>query len=149
MGSSDKGWAMEKAMMSKEFPLWRKVDVLFRWGEEQGLNVTYKAIAEATGETWTNLNKIRRGDNPNPGLRTVEAMARYFGVKLDYFNCESEAECWTYLKELSEEGIRELARMRARAHNVSPEALVTLKEMIDKVLEFVDQVEHPDGEQEN
>lgn len=133
-------------MMSTELPLWKKVDILFQWGEEQGLNVTYKAVAEATGETWTNFNKIRRGENANPGLRTVESLARYFGVRLDYFNSETEAACWTYLKELDEESI--VRKVRMRANGLSPEALVTLDNMINNVLQFLDQVEksHPENE---
>src|SRR5690349_10458432 len=118
----------ERTMMNTELPLSKKVDILFLWGEERGLNVTYKAIAEATGETWTNFNKIRRGENANPGLRTIEALARYFGVRLDYFNSDTEAQCWAYLKELDEQSI--VHKVRMRAHGLSPEALVTLDNMI-------------------
>ncbi len=130
--------------MSSELPLWKKVDILFQWGEEQGLNVTYKAVAEATGETWTNFNKIRRGENANPGLRTVEALARYFGVRLDYFNSTTESECWAYLKELDQDSI--LSKVKMRARGLSPAALVTLDKMIDNVLQFLDQVDKPDQE---
>lgn len=138
---------MERTMMSSEVPLWKKVDILFRWGEEQGLNVTYKAVAEATGETWTNFNKIRRGANANPGLRTVEAMARYFGVKLDYFNCDSEAECWAYLKGLSENTV--LMQAKKHTRSLSPAALVTLQNMIDQLVGYMEQVEGGSDESAN
>ena len=125
--------------MDTDFPLSERVEVLFSWGELQGLNVTYTAIADATGESWTNFRKIRKGENANPGLRTMEALARYFGVKLDYFQCESEAECLAYLNGITENSV--LSRAKMRAHSLSPEALVTLQNMIDQVVDYMQKAE--------
>lgn len=124
-----------------------KVDILFQWGEEQGINVTYQAIEAATGITWTNVRKIRKGENPNPGLKTAELLARYFGVRLDYFECQTSAECWAYLKGLDETSI--VNKVRMRANKLSPEALVTLDKMINNVLEFLDQVQEQGKEDES
>ncbi len=118
----------------------QKVDILFRRGKQQGIDTTYQAIGDATGETWTNIMKIRKGENTNPGLRTAEGLARYFGVNLDYFQCNTEAECWAYLSEISEQSITEKVRMRAR--NLSPEASQTLDNMIKSVLQFMEQVDN-------
>jgi transcriptional regulator with XRE-family HTH domain len=125
--------------MQGKITLAQKVDILFRRGKQQGIDTTYHAIGDATGETWTNIMKIRKGENANPGLRTAEGLARYFGVNLDYFQCSTEAECWAYVSELSERSILETVRMRAR--NLSPEAAQTLDNMIKSVLQFMEQVD--------
>lgn len=124
-------------MSNPDMSLADKVDLLFEHGRKQGKNVTYQAIGEATGVAWTNLMKIRNGKNANPGLRVVQALAAYFEVKLDYFDCQTPEECQNYLDGVSEESIaRELVKLRG--HNLSPKALMTLEAMI----EYVKQAEH-------
>lgn len=117
----------------------QKVDILFRRGKQQGIDITYHAIGDATGETWTNIMKIRKGENTNPGLRTIEGIARYFGVNLDYFQCRTEAECWSYLSEINGQSIVERIRMRG---DLSPQAEDTLNSMIKIVLQYM---KHIDG----
>ncbi len=79
----------------------QQVDLLFKYGQDRGLPSTYRAVAEATGETTNNLFRIRRGHNLNPGLRTVSALVNYFSTDLGYFSCKSKADCLKYLKTRS------------------------------------------------
>jgi transcriptional regulator with XRE-family HTH domain len=67
--------------------------VLFEYGESRGISPAYHTIAVATGENTANIRKIRKGENLNPGLRTLSALASYFHVGLDYFLCETRADC--------------------------------------------------------
>lgn len=83
--------------MSKIISLAEQVDLLFQHGRERGWTVTYRAVAEATGETANNLFRIRRGQNTNPGLRTLSALVTYFNTDLGYFSCKTKEDCLNYL----------------------------------------------------
>lgn len=83
--------------MSRNLSLAEKVKLLFEYGEARGISAAYRAVAVATGENGTNIRKIHYGENLNPGLRTLTALTRYFGIGLDYFLCETRAECQDYL----------------------------------------------------
>jgi transcriptional regulator with XRE-family HTH domain len=74
-----------------------QVELLFKHGRDQGRPVTYRAVAEATRETANNLFRIRRGQNTNPGLRTLAALVEYFHTDLGYFACKTKEDCLTYL----------------------------------------------------
>ena len=88
--------------MAKTISLAKQVELLFKHGHDQGLPVTYRAVAEATGERVNNLFRIRHGRNLNPGLRTLSALVNYFGADLGYFSCKSQADCLQYLKTRSQ-----------------------------------------------
>ena len=83
--------------MAKTISLAQQVELLFKHGHDRGLPVTYRAVAEATGERVNNLFRIRHGRNLNPGLRTLSALVNYFGTDLGYFSCKSQADCLKYL----------------------------------------------------
>ena len=87
--------------MSKTISLAEQVDTLFQHGRERGRLVTYRAMAEATGETANNLFRIHHGQNTNPGLRTLSAIVAYFGTDLGYFSCQTQEACLNYLKRPS------------------------------------------------
>jgi transcriptional regulator with XRE-family HTH domain len=88
--------------MSKSISLAEQVEILFQHGREQGLPVTYRAIAEATGETANNLFRIHRGQNTNPGLRTIAALIEYFETDLGYLACQTKEDCLRYLHRPSQ-----------------------------------------------
>ena len=83
--------------MSKIISLAEQVDTLFKQGRERGLPVTYRAVAEATGETANNIFRIHHGQNTNPGLRTLSALVKYFDTDLGYFSCQTKEDCLNYL----------------------------------------------------
>lgn len=85
--------------MPNRIALAEKLDILFKSGKERGLPVTYRAIAEATGETANNLFRIHHGQNTNPGLRTLSALVEYFGTDLGYFSCQTTEDCLNSLHQ--------------------------------------------------
>jgi transcriptional regulator with XRE-family HTH domain len=87
--------------MSKIISLAEQVELLFTHGRERGQPVTYRVVAEATGETANNLFRIRRGQNTNPGLRTLAALVEYFNTDLGYFSCKTKEDCLHYLNRPS------------------------------------------------
>jgi transcriptional regulator with XRE-family HTH domain len=84
--------------MSKGISLAEQVELLFRYGRERGKPVTYRAVAEASGETPNNLFRIHHGQNTNPGLRTLSAIVTYFDTDLGYFSYKTQEACLNYLK---------------------------------------------------
>jgi transcriptional regulator with XRE-family HTH domain len=80
-----------------------KLALLLEYGESRGLSTAYRAIAIATGENGTNIRKIHYGENLNPGLRTLTALAGYFDIGLDYFLCETRADCDEYLSDVAQQ----------------------------------------------
>ena len=83
--------------MSKNILLAEQVDLLFKYGRARGLSVTYRAVADATGETANNIFRIHHGQNTNPGLRTLTALVEYFKTDLGYFSCKTKEDCLKYL----------------------------------------------------
>ena len=83
--------------MSKNISLAEQVDILFQQGRERRQPVTYRAVAEATGETANNIFRIHHGQNTNPGLRTLSALVEYFKTDLGYFSCKTKEDCLNYL----------------------------------------------------
>jgi transcriptional regulator with XRE-family HTH domain len=88
--------------MSESISLAEQVDLLFKSGRDRGLPMTYRAIAEATGEAANNLFRIHHGQNTNPGLRTLSALVEYFGTDLGYFSCKNKEACLNYLLQPSQ-----------------------------------------------
>lgn len=119
--------------MSREMPLAEKMTLLFKYGESRGLPVTYRAIAQATEENANNIRKIHLGENANPGLKILTALAAYFGVGLAYFDCRTKAECQKYLDEVAQ--ARVLGGIAMRAEGISETGLRTIEKMIDYVRE--------------
>src|SRR5664279_4510907 len=66
----------------------QKVDWLFdHHRSEQGRQFTYGQVQRGTAShiTASYVWKLRTGAMSNPGLSTLEALARFFGVPLSYF----------------------------------------------------------------
>jgi transcriptional regulator with XRE-family HTH domain len=119
-------------MPDKKLTLSDQVALLFEHGKASGLPTTYRAIAEATGESPNNLQQIHRGENTNPGLRTLSAIAVYFGVSLAYFDCKTEEECRQFLAGVTQSE-KSLDGLALRAEALSPEGLKALEQMIEYV----------------
>lgn len=114
----------------------RMVELLFEFGEAQGIETTYQGISRVTGIAWNNIRKIRVGENNNPSLHTIQALANYFGVKLDYFNCRSEEECRAYLGQIAAKDINDQVDaigVKMRSTGISMDGLQALQAVIDYV----------------
>jgi transcriptional regulator with XRE-family HTH domain len=108
-----------------------KVDLLFKYGESRGLPVSYRAIAQATEENSNNIRKIHLGKNANPGLRTLTALAEYFGVSLAYFECQTKTQCHEFLKQQPQTKL--LGGIAMRAEGLSEAGLKAIEQMIEYV----------------
>jgi 6-phosphofructokinase len=68
--------------MVRYFCLAEQMELLLAYGESRDHSAAYRAIAVATGENANSIRKIRHGENANPGLRTLMALADEFQVDL-------------------------------------------------------------------
>lgn len=121
-----------------ELTLAEKLALLAKHGKAHGLSTTAYGIAHATGENITNLQRILNGENANPGLRTLTAITRHFGIGLSYLDCKTTSECQAYLAQLEAQKARAevsdeklLAEIRLRSRGLGPEGLQVLKSLAE------------------
>jgi len=123
--------SLEAFVTHAQLTVSQKVALLFEYGESRGLDVAYRAIAQATGENGNNIRKIYLGDNANPGLRTLTALVNYFGVDLAFFNCATQADCQAYLARIG--SARATDALSLRLEGVSEKGLELLRDVADVV----------------
>ena len=56
-----------------------------------------KALAQAMNISDQTLLNLLDGSAASPRLETARAICSYYGITLDYFDCETEAACRDYL----------------------------------------------------
>lgn len=117
--------------MAKTISLADQVDILFKQGRKRGLTITYRAVAEAIGETANNIFRIHHGQNLNPGLRTLTALTEYFDTDLGYLACKTKATCLNYLHHTIPH--KTLSKLTRHAEGISPAGIKTILEVVDLV----------------
>ncbi|MEK7325138.1 MAG: helix-turn-helix transcriptional regulator [Chloroflexota bacterium] len=95
---------MRKPKKLPELTLGEQVNILFHFGQQQGLAVDYRSVANATGVSVNNLHKIRNGENDNPGIQTLRKLASYFNVPLAYFDNKTREQCWAHVQRRARQG---------------------------------------------
>jgi transcriptional regulator with XRE-family HTH domain len=120
---------LKDSAMSQRLPLADQINLLFAYGEAIGISAAYRTIATATGENATNIRKIQRGENLNPGLKLIRAITRYFHVDLDYFTCTSRPACQQYLSTIAKRKLSD--HIEKQAVGISKEAKAYIFTTID------------------
>ncbi|MCW2940760.1 MAG: hypothetical protein JWN00_3745 [Actinomycetia bacterium] len=97
---------------------------------------TAAAIAAATGEeiSSTTVWKLRTGRQDNPQLRTLTALATFFGVPIGYFGFAAEAE------PIDEDLTLKALLRELRAGTISPDVLRALVDLPSDVRWVVDEM---------
>lgn len=76
----------------------RQLALLLALGvDPQGQRHTLPSLARATGVSDQTLLNWLNGKTASPRLQTVRALCRVYGITLDYFDLETEADCRAYL----------------------------------------------------
>ena len=121
-----------------ELTLAEKLAILAKHGKAHGLSTTAYGIAHITAENTTNIQRILNGKNTNPGLRTLTAITRHFGIGLGYFDCRTTSECQAYLAQLEAQKARAevsdeklLAEITRWSRGLGPEGLLVLKSLAE------------------
>ncbi|MCK6580616.1 MAG: helix-turn-helix domain-containing protein [Anaerolineae bacterium] len=71
--------------------------LLERHRSQTGKPLSIRSLAGSTGISVQALLNLADGSSLFPRLDTARALCRFFGIALDYFNLETEAECMAYL----------------------------------------------------
>jgi transcriptional regulator with XRE-family HTH domain len=103
--------------------------------------VTDQAIGEHIGKSRTTVWKLRTGQERNPKIETLEALARFFGVKVTYFLDDEKAavadeqlESLAAAQRLQEAADRGgVTGINARLGSLSPESLLAVARLIEQL----------------
>ncbi|MET8995669.1 helix-turn-helix transcriptional regulator [Amycolatopsis sp. Hca4] len=103
--------------------------------------VTDQAIGEHIGKSRTTVWKLRTGQERNPKIETLEALARFFGVKVTYFLDDGKAavadeqlESLAAARRLQEAAERGgVTGINARLGSLSPESLLAVARLIEQL----------------
>ncbi|AHH93538.1 hypothetical protein GCM10010174_31180 [Kutzneria viridogrisea] len=104
-------------------------------------SVADQAIGEAIGKSRTTVWKLRTGQEVNPKIETLEALAKYFGVKVTYFLDDEKAamadeqlDALAAARRLQEAAERNGVRgLNARLGSLSPDGLAAVAQLIEKL----------------
>lgn len=113
------------------FALPEQMEVLIESGKQRGVPVTYRAIAEGSGESLNNVYRIHHGQNVNPGIQTLSTLAQYFQTDLGFFDCKSKEEATAYLGKTVPEKTFEAVALRTK--DISPAGMKKIMELIDLI----------------
>lgn len=102
-------------------------------------SVADQVIGEHIGKSRTTVWKLRTGQELNPKIETLEALARFFGVKVTYFLDQEQAavtdeqldslRAARRLQEAAERG--GVQSINARLGSLSPESLLAVAKLIE------------------
>jgi transcriptional regulator with XRE-family HTH domain len=110
-------------------------------------SVADQVIGEHIGKSRTTVWKLRTGQETNPKIETLEALARFFGVRVSYFLDENSAaaadeqldslQAARRLQQVAEQhGVR---GVNARLGSLSPNSLAAVARLIEKLGESEEQ----------
>ncbi|MFP4320848.1 MAG: helix-turn-helix domain-containing protein [Anaerolineales bacterium] len=108
------------------------------------VNILFEVIVKPNGKPYSNREVAReiglsdgalsiiRNKKTNAIFNTLQEIARFFDVPLDYFNCETRDECYAFLAELTYR--RSLNEAPPSEHHVSP----VVKQIVVKAMTMSD-----------
>ncbi|MGK4579628.1 helix-turn-helix domain-containing protein [Kitasatospora sp. HPMI-4] len=92
-----------------------------------------QAAGEGKGVSASAIQQLRTGLKSNPTMSTIEALAKFFGVKPSYFfdddNAKQTAAELSLLASMRDNNVRAIA---TRASGLSPETLSVLQGFIER-----------------
>jgi transcriptional regulator with XRE-family HTH domain len=87
-------------------------------------------IAQKTNLTYQGLSNLLSGEGENPRLSTLVSLCRYFGVSLDYLNCETEWACRAYLEAYQSARSPIIEEIARQTLSMSPQGKRNLLKML-------------------
>ncbi len=92
-------------------------------------------VADRVSISHATINQLRTGRNKNPSFPTLQEIAGFFGVPMDFFNCSSYEECYAMLLGQEPDDLPgTVAQIAFRASVLSPKA----QEDILKIIGWVE-----------
>ena len=83
---------------AEPLPLKDLVNFLFEHVQHpDGRTYITQEVADQVRISHATINQLRTGRNKNPTVPTLQEIARFFGVPLNFFECSTEDECYAIL----------------------------------------------------
>ncbi len=104
-------------------------------------SVADQVIGEHIGKSRTTVWKLRTGQETNPKVETLEALAKFFGVRVSYFldddraaTADQELDSLAAARRLQEAAERNGVKgINARLGSLSAESLLTVARLIEEL----------------
>ena len=121
-------------MTPEHFPFREQLRILIdTLPSPEGNSYTVAAIAEATELTEKSIRNMLNGRTQNPHLDTLRDLCRFYHISLDYFECESEAECRTFLGQNAAQQASEVVReIGEQAETLTPSAKNNVLRLLER-----------------
>lgn len=105
--------------------------------DPSGKSYSMQDVCKASGIDDGAMSRMRGGHVNNPTLATLRALAGFFGIRIDYFECDTPEKCYAYLAELSMKN-QQLADIPSvlRAHGFSDKGVKHILGTISYVREM-------------
>lgn len=112
--------------------LQQQLQLLWKYVLVEGGKTSTAEVSRRTGITQQALLNLLHGRVHDPRLDTLQRLAQYFGVSLDYFSLTSEAACLAYLAQAGRLGTAPdlLQHINAQASTLSPAMLHNILTLI-------------------
>lgn len=82
----------------KAMPVADQLNILFATLQQpNGKPYSAMSVSEKMDMSSSTLSLLRSGARENPSLWTLQKISYFFGIQLDYFDCNSPEECRAYL----------------------------------------------------
>lgn len=116
-------------------PLKELINFLFeRVQHPDGRPYLTQEVADQVRISHATINQLRTGRNKNPSVPTLQEIARFFGVPLNFFDCTSYEECYAVLVGQRPEDLPgPIAEIAFRASELSTKAQQDLLKIISWV----------------
>lgn len=96
-----------------------------------GREYTYTEVADATGMDASYIRKLRFNQIPNPGISTISALCRFFGVDASYFFPELAAMHGASVDNSIVQSAEQVPfRLALRSTGLTPEAQAYIEGLI-------------------
>jgi transcriptional regulator with XRE-family HTH domain len=104
--------------------------------KSDGSKYTNTEVSNATGLAFTSIKYIRDNVTPNPGISTLMAISKVFGVSIAFFEAETESEALGIIAQ-AKEVIPKIERWMFRISHLSESA----QEDILRMVAWIEQAE--------
>ena len=121
-------------MMPEHFPFRDQLRILIdTLPSPDGSSYTVAAIAKATELTEKSIRNMLNGRTQNPHLDTLRDLCRFYQISLDYFECESEAECRAFLEQNVAQQASDVVReIDQQAETLTPSAKSNVLRLLER-----------------
>ena len=122
-------------MMPEQFPFKEQFRILINSVlTPEGNKYSIAAISRGTGLKEQTLLYLLDGGTEYPVLDSARKLCRFFHITLDYFECQTEAECQEFLAQSAAQQASEVIRqIDEQAETLTPSAKGNVLRLLERI----------------